>query len=101
MSTAGTISRLVRLIENLVAIEEVLMNSLPVRILAAVLTFILGVGLANLWLTTPSINPVACRFPVGTRPAQLEMVFVIDTTGSMGGLLDAAKQRIWGIVNGA
>src|SRR5689334_19329789 len=76
------------------------MNSLPVRILAAVLTFILGVGLANLWLTTPSINPVACRFPVGTRPAQLEMVFVIDTTGSMGGLLDAAKQRIWGIVNG-
>ena len=25
------------------------------------------------------------------------MVFVIDTTGSMGGLLEAAKQRIWGI----
>jgi hypothetical protein len=76
------------------------MNSLPVRILAAVLTFTLGVGLANLWLTTPRINPVACRFPVGTRPAQLEMVFVIDTTGSMGGLLDGARQRIWGIVNG-
>lgn len=76
------------------------MNSLPVRILAAVLTFTLGVGLANLWLTTPSIKPIACRFPVGSRPAQLEMVFVIDTTGSMGGLLDAAKQRIWGIVNG-
>jgi Mg-chelatase subunit ChlD len=76
------------------------MNSLPVRILAAVLTFTLGVGLANLWLTTPHINPIVCRFPVGTRPPQLEMVFVIDTTGSMGGLLDAAKQRIWGIVNG-
>jgi hypothetical protein len=76
------------------------MKSLPVRILAAVLTFTLGVGLANLWLTTPNINPGVCRFPVGTRPAQLEMVFVIDTTGSMGGLLDAAKQRIWGIVNG-
>ena len=76
------------------------MNSLPVRILAAVLTFTLGVGLANLWLTTPRINPVACRFPVGTRPARLEMVFVIDTTGSMGGLLEAAKQRIWSIVNG-
>jgi len=29
----------------------------------------------------------------------LEMVFVLDTTGSMGGLLDAAKQKIWGIVN--
>jgi len=51
------------------------MNSLPVRILAAVLTFTLGVGLTNLWLTTPGINPIVCPFPVGTRPAQLEMVF--------------------------
>ena len=31
--------------------------------------------------------------------ATLEMVFVLDTTGSMGGLIDGAKQRIWGIVN--
>jgi Mg-chelatase subunit ChlD len=75
------------------------MNSLPVRILAAVLTFIVGVGLANLWLTTPTINPVVCEFPAGVRAARLEMVFVIDTTGSMGGLLEAAKQHIWGIVN--
>ena len=75
------------------------MNSLPVRILAAVLTFTLGVGLANLWLTTQTIKPVVCEFPAGARPARLEMVFVIDTTGSMGGLLEAAKQRIWGIVN--
>lgn len=29
----------------------------------------------------------------------LEMVFVLDTTGSMGGLIDGAKQRIWGIIN--
>src|SRR5262245_39913697 len=27
------------------------------------------------------------------------MVFVLDTTGSMGGLIEGAKQRIWGIVN--
>ena len=74
------------------------MNSLPVRILAAVLTFTLGVGVANFWLTT-NIDPVACRFPAETRPARLEMVFVIDTTGSMNGLLQAAKQRIWRIVN--
>ena len=32
------------------------------------------------------------------RPT-LEMVFVLDTTGSMGGLLEGAKQRIWAIVN--
>ncbi len=36
--------------------------------------------------------------PGATRPT-LEMVFVLDTTGSMGGLLDGAKARIWGIVN--
>ncbi len=30
----------------------------------------------------------------------LEMVFVLDTTGSMGGLIDGAKQKIWSIVNG-
>ena len=29
----------------------------------------------------------------------LEMVFVLDTTGSMGGLIEGAKERIWGIIN--
>ncbi|MEP7149178.1 MAG: vWA domain-containing protein [Acidobacteriota bacterium] len=44
------------------------------------------------------------KAPVRSKPAAdnrdtLEMVFVLDTTGSMGGLLDGAKQRIWGIIN--
>lgn len=30
---------------------------------------------------------------------RLEMVFVLDTTGSMGGLIEGARQKIWGIVN--
>lgn len=39
-----------------------------------------------------------------SKPAEqargtLELVFVLDTTGSMGGLLEGAKQRIWGIIN--
>lgn len=39
-----------------------------------------------------------------TKPAidnrgTLEMVFVLDTTGSMSGLIEGAKQRIWGIIN--
>jgi Mg-chelatase subunit ChlD len=29
----------------------------------------------------------------------IEMVFVLDTTGSMGGLIEGAKQKIWSIVN--
>lgn len=32
------------------------------------------------------------------RPT-VEVVFVLDTTGSMGGLLDGAKQRVWAIAN--
>jgi len=32
------------------------------------------------------------------RP-RVEAVFVLDTTGSMGGLIDAAKQKIWAIAN--
>ena len=32
------------------------------------------------------------------RP-RVEVVFVLDTTGSMGGLLHSAKQKIWSIVN--
>ena len=74
------------------------MDSLPVKIVTAILTFAIGVAVAGVWLTRwfePTIEPVAIQQP----PARLEMVFVLDTTGSMGGLIDGAKQRIWGIVN--
>ncbi len=32
-------------------------------------------------------------------PRQIEVAFVLDTTGSMGGLIDGAKQKIWQIAN--
>ena len=34
----------------------------------------------------------------GGKPT-IELVFVIDTTGSMGGLIEGAKQKVWSIVN--
>jgi uncharacterized protein YegL len=74
------------------------MNSLPVKILTAIVTFAIGVAIAGVWLTRwvdPVINPVTVAPPA----ARLEIVFVLDTTGSMGGLIEGAKQRIWGIVN--
>jgi uncharacterized protein YegL len=74
------------------------MNSLPVKILTAIVTFAIGVALASVWLTRwadPVIEPVTVAPPA----ARLEIVFVLDTTGSMGGLIEGAKQRIWGIVN--
>jgi Mg-chelatase subunit ChlD len=34
-----------------------------------------------------------------TPTPQVEVVFCLDTTGSMGGLIEGAKQKIWSIVN--
>jgi Mg-chelatase subunit ChlD len=63
----------------------------------------------SLALVIPSLNSLAQKRPARTQPAKarpvadnrdtLEMVFVLDTTGSMGGLIEGAKQRIWGIIN--
>jgi Mg-chelatase subunit ChlD len=73
------------------------------RITTASLTFLIGVGIATAWVLNarePVIPPVATDTLAATSPsATLEMVFVLDTTGSMGGLIEGAKQRIWGIVN--
>lgn len=44
-------------------------------------------------------QPVKSKPVVADKRDTLEMVFVLDTTGSMGGLIDGAKQRIWGIIN--
>ena len=52
--------------------------------------------------TTPTTKtPTTTTRPIYARDNRdtLEMVFVLDTTGSMGGLIDGAKQRIWGIIN--
>lgn len=35
----------------------------------------------------------------GPKP-KVEVVFVLDSTGSMGGLIEGAKQKIWSIANG-
>jgi Mg-chelatase subunit ChlD len=74
------------------------MNSLAVRILTSFATFIVGVAVATALVfnhKSPQISPVS----LANNDRTLEMVFVLDTTGSMGGLIDGAKQRIWGIVN--
>ncbi len=79
------------------------MNSLTFRITTALLTFIIGVGVATAWVLHSRqavIDPVPINEISSTSDSStLEMVFVLDTTGSMGGLIEGAKQRIWGIVN--
>lgn len=41
----------------------------------------------------PTIDPLTNERP------QVEVVFVLDTTGSMGGLIQAAKEKIWSIAS--
>ncbi len=78
------------------------------RITTAVLTFVVGVGAASAMLRSYANDsrpeePTTIKKPIVEKPSDggktLEMVFVLDTTGSMGGLIDGAKQRIWGIIN--
>jgi Mg-chelatase subunit ChlD len=62
----------------------------------------LVIGVAMLLATTPSRaqnDPAGQVKDVAGQKPTIELVFVIDTTGSMGGLIDAAKQKIWAIVN--
>jgi len=48
----------------------------------------------NAEVTPPPRHVVA---PIGAK--RVEVVFVLDTTGSMGGLIHAAKEKIWSIAS--
>jgi Mg-chelatase subunit ChlD len=47
---------------------------------------------------TPQLIPEIASGPVVAR-ASVELVFVLDTTGSMSGLIEGAKSTIWSVVN--
>ena len=52
-------------------------------------------------ITPPAVTPLPLPTPVpiaNERP-RVEAVFVLDTTGSMSGLIQAAKEKIWSIAN--
>ena len=75
------------------------MSKFTVRILTAVFTFTIGVAIATAWVFNRTEDPRIAPVELSSNKPTMEMVFVLDTTGSMGGLLTGAKQRIWGIVN--
>jgi Mg-chelatase subunit ChlD len=66
------------------------------------LAFSVGITFAGISFFR-QMEPVVVEEPLAEQPGEsgqtLEMVFVLDTTGSMGGLLEGAKQKIWSIVN--
>ncbi len=55
------------------------------------------------WASTDLVEPAMTPEPVLTQRAnkgrQVDIVFAVDTTGSMGGLLDGAKRTVWSIAN--
>lgn len=55
-------------------------------------------GLAGLAHLRAADQPAAKPAKPPARP-EVEVVFCLDTTGSMSGLIDAAKQKIWAISN--
>jgi len=79
-----------------------------IKIAVAVLTFCVGVAIASVFYfksetveitDVPEIQLEEFQAGNTSEGKTLEMVFVIDTTGSMGGLIEGAKQKIWGIIN--
>ena len=45
----------------------------------------------------PHIRPTTPKIGESIRQPNIEVVFVLDTTGSMSGLIKAAKEKIWSI----
>jgi Mg-chelatase subunit ChlD len=61
------------------------------KILLAALTAAIPLRLIS---TEPVVTATAAQ-----KKPQIEVCFVLDTTGSMGRLIDGAKQKIWSIAN--
>src|SRR6202030_1918945 len=61
----------------------------------AILTIILSAS-AMLSSSQPLFAKTA---PTRQSKPHIEVCFVLDTTGSMGGLIEGAKQKIWSIAN--
>src|ERR1700736_3151374 len=61
-----------------------------------------GLGLATLFVSTAlcsSLFAAPTAIPNKATKPRIEVCFVLDTTGSMGGLIEGAKQKIWSIAN--
>ena len=72
--------------------------------LLAIASFVLtaaAVALYPAWQASGSAAATAGNAvqAVPGERARIDVVFVLDTTGSMGGLIQAAKEKIWSIAS--
>src|SRR5512147_2548313 len=49
--------------------------------------------------SSASDSPKASKADAKSAKPRIEVCFVLDTTGSMSGLIEGAKQKIWSIAN--
>jgi Mg-chelatase subunit ChlD len=86
------------------------MDKFSAKFAVLLLAFAVGTATAAVWFFKQQASvpePIDVYTPpdapINQNPNSnekvLEMVFVVDTTGSMGGLLEGAKQKIWSVIN--
>src|SRR5689334_8113016 len=69
------------------------------RIYASFLACALLTGGAKAQVAPINTDAPAAAAAVAPAGRSIEVCFVLDTTGSMGGLIDGAKRKIWSIAN--
>ena len=47
----------------------------------------------------PYVTPIVAPIIAPVEAPKIEVVFVLDTTGSMSGLIQAAKDKLWSIAS--
>ena len=52
-----------------------------------------------LGLAALSVPPASAKDPPTPEPRTIELAICLDTSGSMSGLIESAKQKLWAIVN--
>jgi Mg-chelatase subunit ChlD len=70
------------------------MKTLTTRTIGILPIIVFACSILGLW--QPSFATTA---PTRQSKPRIEVCFVLDTTGSMGGLIEGAKQKIWSIAN--
>jgi Mg-chelatase subunit ChlD len=70
------------------------MNTLTTRNIGILPAILVISAMLSSW--QPSFAKTA---PTSQSKPRIEVCFVLDTTGSMGGLIEGAKQKIWSIAN--
>src|SRR6201981_1889348 len=70
------------------------MKTLTTRNMGMLPTILVISAMLSFW------QPLFARTALTSQPKpRIEVCFVLDTTGSMGGLIEGAKQKIWSIAN--